>query len=1060
MTRPCQLATHMKIALHRAMLPIILISLALGETACGDSEKGGLVDTSPVDTSTVEDTQVIEFDTAVFDTEGPGEDTSTPPTDVTDGGFGAPCQANNDCLSGWCVEGPQGYACTKECLEDCPDGYDCRSMLNTSGDVAFLCLPRVQKVCVPCLQDFQCNGGACLVIDGSQQCASGCDTDEQCPDGYACAPDATGTKEGTFCQPKSGSCSCSPPYAGVARACTRSNDLGTCIGVETCDPEVGWVGCSAREAGSETCDYVDNDCDGDVDEDFKQDGIYASEEGCGSCTTACDEVLANTRETECAVDDGVARCHVVSCAPGFSPLNEFVCAPDAVNTCQPCVTVAECVGVGASCTTLDDGRFCTRGCESDADCADGFNCRGTENGKQCVPTSGSCTCDGSNTDIARACSETFTPADPNDPEVTCRGLQRCTASGWGECELPTEVCDGIDNDCDGLIDGPFKTGDKYTALEHCGACGISCLAFTRPNASATCVTTGDVPQCGYACSGTAVDVNLRSDDGCECLPVAGPDLAGDDVDSNCDGVDGEVDNAIFVSKEGRDTNPGTLDLPVQTLQSGLTKASSNNKRDVYVATGVYSESIALIEGVGLFGGYSPSFDEHDVLLFETAIIGQAPTAQKPGSVNATNLGPSNAARDTVLDGFTIFGVNAANTVGSSSYAVYLSGCGPKLRVSKNRIFAGPGGNGAAGARGTDGAAGVNGASGAAAKNLAANCALASESTGGAGGSRTCGGTDVSGGAGGRAACPIFEVSPPGTAKGTNGKGASGGTGGSFGWPLFICATLDDFGVWPMCYGETVYYGCGTCYLPEDQKTFSPGNGANGGKGAAGAAGTGVIAGAGSVMSGLWVGSVGGGGGAGTHGSGGGGGGSGGGVEVEGVDCATTGNDDVGGSGGGGGSGGCGATGGAGGNSGGGSFGIFVTGTTGLPVLTGNTIQGGRGGGGGNGGPGGIGGAAGQGAAGGNPGDAAGNQNVQCAEGGGSGGNGGEGGHGGGGGGGAGGPSYGIFASLSTGAPAVWKTGNSFVAGAQGGSGGTGGLSLDPSRNGGNGQTGAAGNANF
>jgi hypothetical protein len=1040
------------------LLSIFLLGLA----ACGGSDGGtldvaDLTDTVADTTTNADDTRPVEFDTAPFT---PDDTTPQAPDTSPGGDFGVACQGNIDCNSGWCVEGPSGYICTKECLEDCPTGFDCRSIQNTKGDVTFLCLPRVQKLCVPCLADFQCNGGACLTIDGEQQCASGCDAEDDCPDGYTCAADATGAREGTYCQPKSGSCACSPPFAGVARSCLRENDLGRCVGVETCDPEVGWVGCSAREASAETCDYVDNDCDGDIDEDFKQDGIYASAETCGSCTTACDDVLANASETECKVDGGVARCQVVTCERGFSPLNPYVCAPDAANSCQPCTTVAECVGVGASCTTLDDGRFCTRACASNDDCIDGFACRDTDQGKQCVPASGSCTCDGRDTNLARACAVTYTPPDPEDPEVTCRGLERCTADGWGECELPVESCDGIDNDCDGIVDGPFKTGGKYTTPEHCGACGLSCLAFARPNATPVCDASSVVPQCSYACSGGAVDVNGRSDDGCECVPVAGSDLAGDDLDSNCDGVDGEVNNAIFVSKEGRDNNPGTLDLPLQTVQAGITKAAADNKRDVYVATGVYSESISLGEGVGVFGGYSPDFDVHDVLLYETALIGPPPTAQKPGTVNATNLGASNALRDTVLDGFTVFGVNAANTVGLSSYAVYLNGCGPKLRVSKNRIFAGPGGSGQAGARGTNGATGINGTAGAAAKNLTANCAVANESSGGAGGARSCGATDVGGGAGGRAGCPVFEVSPVGTSKGANGKGASGGAGGSFGWPLFLCAVLDDLGVFPMCYGETVYYDCGTCYLPQDQKPFSAGGGSNGASGSAGAAGVGVIAGAGSVVSGLWVGSAGGAGGTGTHGSGGGGGGAGGGVEVEGTSCASASNDDVGGSGGGGGSGGCGATGGAGGSSGGGSFGIFITGLTGLPTLTGNTIQGGRGGAGGSGGPGGVGGAAGQGAAGGNPGDAAGNQNVQCAEGGGAGGNGGEGGHGGGGGGGAGGPSYGVFASLTTAAPATWKTGNTFAAGAQGGAGGLGGVSVDPAKTGGNGQAGSAGNANF
>ena len=126
---------------------------------------------------------------------------------------------------------------------------------------------------------------------------------------------------------------------------------------------------------------------------------------------------------------------------------------------------------------------------------------------------------------------------------------------------------------------------------------------------------------------------------------------------------------------------------------------------MFVAAGVYDGSVALREGVSVYGGYGFDFSTRDILGNETAIVGGTPTEAAVGAVNAAGI----RGAVTVLAGFTIVGADALAS-GASSYAVHALDCTSALTLRDNRVRAGNGAGGLAGGSGGDGAAAAPGSS--------------------------------------------------------------------------------------------------------------------------------------------------------------------------------------------------------------------------------------------------------------------------------------------------------------------------------------------------------------
>ncbi|MFT5991716.1 MAG: hypothetical protein ACI82G_000710 [Bradymonadia bacterium] len=1067
----------------------------------------------------IEEPDVVLLDSGE-DAEDGGTDDAT--TDATDVGVrdvpeepdiatglldsGSPCQSNLECLSGFCVPGAFGFVCSTPCTGDCPDidgvAYSCEDVVNGAGDALRVCLPLVESVCAPCLDNANCSGGACVELSDGSVCGTDCERDDDCPSATACFTSAGAQVFDTpQCLPETLSCACTDENDGETRPCVRGDAAGSlnCTGVETCDARLGWVGCDAplpepevcdgidndcngipddgvtqgaecvneNEFGScggtefcdpevgvgcraptpaaELCDFVDNDCDGGVDEDFINElGFLLQDEHCGVCGNSCAARYPEGYVSSCQLVEDTPICVIDACPPGFAAAGPLACVPLDSALCASCDSNDDCNDdVGDACVSYGDASFCGRDCGVDSvfgeACPDGYSCGATG---QCVRTEGSCGCEPGDSFLL--------PCQLRSPGGdVCFGRQACDDGTVGVCEPPEDTCNAVDDDCDGVVDGPFvDESGAYVSDEHCGRCFNDC-ALVYAGASnvldATCGESGGEAVCTASCAAGFGDADGLTFNGCECERLSDTDLPDPlGIDANCDGIDGEVSASIFVARTGSDaTGDGTRENPFESIRRGI-EAGSDEQPNVLIGAGVYAESVSIRNGISVFGGYGVGFDNRDIAGNETAIIGPAPTAENRGALNAKDIDEA-----TTVQGLTIIGYDRTEP-GASSYAVWLRDVSSSFVLDTCRVRAGNGGDGVSGGSGGTGATAAPGAptfsppgDGRPAVDSGGLCPNPPTASlqGGGGAAFVCFVSDVtvptSGGRGGLSDCPDPNTQNPPGEPGTagapafvGGSGAPAGFGGGGGTHLQH---------WSSNNADPPVSNCNLCIVPAGATDTIEGQlGGNGARGEDGAAGGGCAGTLGTVVGGDWSpGVAASGGGIGGPGSGGGGGGAGGGVGF--VDRICISNEVLGGSGGGGGAGGCGGLGGSSGGVGGGSFAVFVLYTSNavsIPQLTDNMIERGIGGNGGSGGPGGIGGE-------GSPGAPGTGSALGCPGEGGSGGDGGPGGPGGGGGGGCAGIAAGVWVggTLPPGASTeAWQTNNAFPATGSAGLPGDGGAS--------------------
>ena len=142
---------------------------------------------------------------------------------------------------------------------------------------------------------------------------------------------------------------------------------------------------------------------------------------------------------------------------------------------------------------------------------------------------------GTRGDGGASCQTGATRSCPGGSDVgeCMAGTEQCNGGAWGACEgsigPATETCDGLDNDCDGMTDGPTAAS----------SCGTAARATTIGCSAGTCVITG--------CSAGYADCDGSFGTGCEAAigTVDACTACGDHCDWNCGGAGG-CDDAIEV----------------------------------------------------------------------------------------------------------------------------------------------------------------------------------------------------------------------------------------------------------------------------------------------------------------------------------------------------------------------------------------------------------------------------------------------------------------------------------------------------------------------------------
>lgn len=482
-------------------------------------------------------------------------------------------------------------------------------------------ITHAETFCAPCTEDMQCGASSACYLERasstprSGSCVESCSAAQPCQFGFTCGTLPGSSSAATYCLPSAGTCGrcrdSDGDLRGVGR-CGAITEPNTAVDCDDTNARAFYDPANPTHPFPAACGNIDINCNGKSDEAEQLGGS----DHCSTCGDVCvgrAGDIAHARKACLPRTTTNTFACVADCEPGYAD-----CDGDITNGCEAqlgsnAIWAEDADGDGRG--SMSNFRYVCSGTQPTGWVQNRLDCNdnnATIYGGNASLAAGPELCDGLDNncngipDDPGFIVDEGTACNTGVPGVCAAGNRRCVsvfatadagASGSFSCvgvrdpvaqANVIETCDGLDNNCNGSTDEGL---DYYESQGQ-----------QNPNGSgapAVCPVTGGKGICAQGAF-TCTTVNTSLVDGgtrvtgawaCNAnLPQPTDVIDDEGIDSNCDGSDGDLSAAVFVRPlagngelDGKDTNPGSAQLPVASVQRALEIACATNPcRDIFV----------------------------------------------------------------------------------------------------------------------------------------------------------------------------------------------------------------------------------------------------------------------------------------------------------------------------------------------------------------------------------------------------------------------------------------------------------------------------------------------